>query len=50
MAGGVPVASYINGAGVRVSSVSIAVVSTSELQPSDYELVADPALPAGSYR
>ena len=50
MAGGVPVASYINGAGVRVSSVSIAVVSTSELQPSDYELLADPALPAGSYR
>jgi flagellar hook-associated protein 1 FlgK len=50
MAAGVPVASYVNGAGVRVSSVSIAVVSTSELQPSDYELVADPALPAGSYR
>ena len=50
MAGGVPVASYVNGAGVRVSSVSIAVVSTSQLQPSDYELVADPALPAGSYR
>ena len=50
MAGGVPVASYVNGAGVRVSSVSITVVSTSQLQPSDYELVADPALPAGSYR
>ena len=49
-AGGVPVASYVNGSGVRVSSVSIAVVSTSELQPSDYELVADPSLPAGSYR
>jgi len=49
-AGGVPVASYINGSGVRVSSVSIAVVSTSELQPSDYELVADPSLPAGSYK
>jgi hypothetical protein len=49
-AGGVPVASYLNGAGVRVSSVSISVVSTSELQPSDYELVADPALAAGSYR
>jgi flagellar hook-associated protein 1 FlgK len=49
-AGGVPVASYVDGAGVRVSSVSIAVVSTSELQPSDYELQADPALPAGSYR
>jgi flagellar hook-associated protein 1 FlgK len=50
MAGGVPVASYVNGAGVRVSSVSITVVSTAQLQPSDYELVADPALPAGSYR
>ncbi len=49
-AAGVPVASYVNGAGVRVSSVSIAIVSTSELQPSDYELAADPALPAGSYR
>ncbi|HEX4236245.1 MAG TPA: flagellar hook-associated protein FlgK [Caldimonas sp.] len=50
MAGGVPVASYVNGGGVRVSSVSIAVVDTTALQPSDYELVADPALPAGSYR
>jgi len=50
MAGGVPVASYVNGSGVRVSSVSIAVVDTNELQPSDYELVADPALPAGSYQ
>ena len=50
LAGGVPVASYINGSGARVSSVSITVVATSELQPSDYELVADPALPAGSYR
>ncbi|HEV7575689.1 MAG TPA: flagellar hook-associated protein FlgK [Caldimonas sp.] len=48
--GGVPVASYVNGLGARVSSVSITVVSTSELQPSDYELVADPALAAGSYR
>jgi flagellar hook-associated protein 1 FlgK len=49
-AGGVPVASYVNGSGVRVASVSIAVVDTKELQPSDYELVADPALPAGSYQ
>ena len=49
MVGGVPVASYLSG-GVRVSSVSIAVVDSKELQPSDYELVADPALPAGSYR
>ncbi|HEY4958788.1 MAG TPA: flagellar hook-associated protein FlgK [Caldimonas sp.] len=50
MAGGVPVASYLNGSGVRVSSVSISVVDPKELQPSDYELVADPALPAGSYK
>ena len=46
-AGGVPVASYVNGSGVRVSSVSISVVATNELQPSDYELVADPTLAAG---
>ena len=50
MAAGVPVASYVNGSGVRVSSISIAVVDPKELQPSDYELVADPSLPAGSYR
>src|SRR6185369_16594589 len=50
IAGGVPVASYLNGSGVRVSSVSITVVGTDQLQPSDYELVADPSLPAGSYR
>ncbi len=50
MAGGVPVASYVNGSGVRVPSVSISVVDSKELQPSDYELAADPALPAGSYR
>ncbi|MGZ5267105.1 MAG: flagellar hook-associated protein FlgK, partial [Caldimonas sp.] len=49
-AGGVPVASYVNGSGVRVASVSIAVVDTKELQPSDYELSADPALPAGQYK
>ena len=48
--GGVPVASYVNGTGNRVSSVSISIVGTQSLQPSDYELVADPALPAGSYR
>ncbi|MEO7116735.1 MAG: flagellar hook-associated protein FlgK [Caldimonas sp.] len=48
--GGVPVASYVNGGGTRVSSVSIAVVNSKELQPSDYELVADPSLPAGSYQ
>ena len=48
--GGVPVASYVNGSGVRVSSVSITAVDSKELQPSDYELMADPALPAGQYK
>jgi len=50
MAGGVPVASYIDGSGVRVSSVSISTVDSRALQPSDYELMADPTLPAGEYR
>jgi len=50
MAGGVPVASYVNGSGVRVSSVSITAVDSKSLQPSDYELMADPALPAGQYK
>jgi len=49
-AGGVPVASYLSGGGARVSSVSIAVVDSKELQPSDYELFADPTLAAGNYR
>ena len=48
--GGVPAASYINGSGQRVSSVSIATVDATKLQPSDYELAVDPALPAGQYR
>jgi flagellar hook-associated protein 1 FlgK len=50
MAGGVPVASYVNGSGVRVPSVGITTVDSRMLQPSDYELMADPALPAGQYR
>lgn len=50
MAGGVPVASYVNGSGVRVSSVSMAVVDPTQLKASDYELFADPNLPAGSYQ
>jgi flagellar hook-associated protein 1 FlgK len=32
------------------SSVSLALVDSRELQASDYELYADPALPAGDYR
>jgi flagellar hook-associated protein 1 FlgK len=47
--GGVPVASYVNGSGTRVSSVSITVVDSSALQPSDYQLTANPSLPAGQY-
>lgn len=46
---GVPVASYVNGSGVRVPSVGLTIVEPSELQASDYELYADPTLPAGSY-
>jgi flagellar hook-associated protein 1 FlgK len=42
MAGGVPVASYVNGSGVRVPSVSITTVDSKQLQPSDYELVRCP--------
>jgi flagellar hook-associated protein 1 FlgK len=47
--GGVPVASYVNGSGQRVPSVSITVVDTDAVQASDYELVADPANPPGTY-
>jgi flagellar hook-associated protein 1 FlgK len=47
---GVPVASYIDGSGNRVPSVGLTIVDTKELQASDYELFADPNLPAGSYR
>ena len=50
MSGGVPVASHVNGSGVRVSSVSLTTVDSKSLQPSDYELAADPSLPAGQYK
>jgi flagellar hook-associated protein 1 FlgK len=50
MASGVPVASYVNGQGVRVPSVSLTIVDAQALAASDYELVADPTLPAGDYR
>jgi flagellar hook-associated protein 1 FlgK len=46
---GVPVASLVNGSGQRVSSVSFTVTNAQALQASDYQLVADPALAAGSY-
>ena len=48
-ASGVPVASHVNAQGVRVPNVSITVVDAQALQASDYQLVADPTLPAGSY-
>lgn len=47
---GVPVASMIDGSGNRVPTVGLTIVDTKELQASDYELFADPNLPAGSYR
>jgi|SRR5450755_2669678 len=50
MAAGVPVASYVDGTGTRVSSVSITTVDSKALQASNYELVADPSLPAGQYQ
>ena len=50
MSGGVPVASYVDGSGTRVSSVSLTVVDSAALQPSDYQLTADPSLPAGQYK
>ena len=49
-AGGVAVASYINGSGVRVPSVSLTIVDADALRASDYELRSDPADPAGTYR
>ena len=49
-AGGVAVASYINGSGVRVPSVSLTIVDSDALRASDYELRVDPADPAGTYR
>jgi flagellar hook-associated protein 1 FlgK len=49
-AGGVAVASYINGSGVRVPSVSLTIVDSEPCARTDYELRADPADPAGTYR
>ncbi len=42
-AGGVDVASYLDVNGVRVPSVGLTITDASQLQASDYELVADPA-------
>ncbi len=42
-AGGVDVASFLDANGVRVPSVGITIIDATQLQASDYELVADPA-------
>ena len=47
---GVPVASYLNGSGVRVPSVSLTIIDTDALHASDYELYADPAAAPGTYQ
>jgi flagellar hook-associated protein 1 FlgK len=49
-AGGVPVASYVNGSGARVPSVSLTIVNSDALQASNYELFADPAGAPGTYQ
>lgn len=45
---GNPVASYVNGAGTRVPSVSFTVTDASRLQASSYEVRPDPSI-AGNY-
>ncbi len=48
MAGGVPVASYIDGAGARVPSVGLTIVNATQLRSSAYEVRPD-ASTAGNY-
>ena len=48
--GGVDVASFVNGSGVRVPSVSLTITDASQLQASDYELSTDPGGAAGVYQ
>ncbi len=48
MAGGVPVASYIDGTGARVPSVGLTIVDATQLQASAYEVTPD-ASTAGNY-
>jgi len=45
---GIDIASYINGSGVRVPSVSMTITSPSELRASAYEVTPDTATP-GNY-
>ncbi len=47
---GTPLASYVNGLGVRVPSVGVTVTDASQLEASDYELRSDPAGQAGVYQ
>jgi flagellar hook-associated protein 1 FlgK len=47
---GVPVASLLSGSGQRIPSVSFTVTNPQALQASDYQLLADASLPAGSYQ
>lgn len=48
MAAGVPVASYVNGSGTRVPTVSFTITDASELRASSYEVRPDPAT-SGNY-
>ncbi len=47
---GAPSVSPATGNGVANAGVSISVTDATALRASDYELVADPSLPAGQYR
>ena len=47
-AGGVPVASYIDGTGTRVPSVSFSIVNASQLRSSAYQVTPDASTP-GNY-
>lgn len=50
LAAGAPQVLPATGNAVVNAGVAIAITDTSALQPSDYELVADPSLPAGQYQ
>ncbi|HEV7914507.1 MAG TPA: flagellar hook-associated protein FlgK [Albitalea sp.] len=48
MAGGVPVASYVDGTGTRVPSVSFSIVDATQLRSSAYDVMPDAGVP-GNY-
>ena len=50
LAAGAPQVLPATGNAVGNAGVTIAITDTAALQPSDYELVADPSLPAGQYQ